>query len=64
MAEILALRQQLDILNRIAKWPSLRFQDRLFWVILARFWQSWRSALLIVKPETVINLHRQGFRLY
>jgi len=64
MAEILALRQQLAILNRTAKRPSLRFQDRLFWIVLARFWKSWRSALLIVKPETVIKWHRQGFRLY
>jgi hypothetical protein len=64
MAEILALRQQLAILNRAAKRPSLRFQDRLFWVTLAKCWQDWRSALLIVKPETVIKWHRQGFRLY
>jgi hypothetical protein len=27
-------------------------------------WDDWRSALLIVKPETVIAWHRQGFRLY
>ena len=64
MAEILALRQQLAILNRTAKRPSLRFRDRLFWVTLARFWLDWRSALLIVKPETVIKWHRQEFRLY
>src|SRR5215468_8648445 len=64
MAEVLALRQQLAILNRTAKRPSLRFQDRLFWIALARFWRNWRSALLIVKPETVIKWHRQGFRLY
>ena len=31
MAEILALRQQLAILNRTANRPSLRFQDRLLW---------------------------------
>jgi hypothetical protein len=48
MAEILALRQQLAILNRTAKRPTLRFQDRLFWIILAGFWRDWRSALLIV----------------
>jgi hypothetical protein len=64
MAEILALRQQLAILNRTTKRPSLRFRDRLFWIALAKFWQSWRSPLLIVKPETVIKWHRQGFRLY
>jgi hypothetical protein len=41
-AEILALRQQLAILNRTTKRPSLRFRDRLFWIALARLWQSWR----------------------
>jgi putative transposase len=64
MAEVLALRQQLAILNRTAKRPSLRFQDRLFWVSLARLWQDWRSALPIVKPETVIKWDCQGFRRY
>lgn len=64
MAEILALRQQLAILNRTTKRPSLRFRDRLFWIALASFWQSWRSALLIVKPETAIKWRRQCFRLY
>jgi putative transposase len=31
---------------------------------LSQFWSGWRSALLIVKPETVIGWHRQGFRWY
>src|SRR5215475_11587406 len=61
IAEVLALRQQLAILNRTAKRPSLRFQDRLFWIALAKIWQGWRSALLIVKPETVINGIAKGF---
>jgi putative transposase len=64
MVEILALRQQLAILNRTTKRPSLRFQDRLFWATLLRFWRDWRSAPLIVKLEAVIKWHRQGFRLY
>jgi putative transposase len=40
------------------------FFYRLFWVWLSRLWTDWRSALLIVKPETVIAWHRKGFRLY
>jgi transposase InsO family protein len=27
-------------------------------------WSGWRSALLIVQPDTVVRWHRQGFRLY
>jgi len=38
--------------------------DRLLWVGLSRVWKNWRSALFVVKPETVIGWHRQGFRLY
>jgi putative transposase len=63
-AEILAVRQQLAVLNRSVKRPQLRRQDRFFWVMLSRLWKNWREALIIVKPETVIKWHRQGFRLY
>jgi len=62
--EILALRHQLAVLERRKKRVRLKAADRLLWVILARFWKQWRSALVIVKPETVIAWHRKGFRLY
>src|SRR5262249_53636547 len=62
--EILALRQQLIVLNRSVKRPQLRDRDRFFWAMLSKLWKDWREVLIIVKPETVIKLHRQGFRLY
>ena len=31
---------------------------------LSRVWRDWRSALVIVKPETVVAWHRRGFRLF
>ncbi len=62
--EILVLRQQLLVLNRTVKRPNLRPRDRLFWVCLSRLWKDWRDALIIVKPDTVIKWHREGFRLY
>jgi len=62
--ENLALRQQLAIYNQSIKRPKLRPRDRVFWVWLSRIWYDWNSALVIVKPETVIRWHRQGFRLY
>src|SRR5271167_423666 len=34
------------------------------WVCLSRLWRDWRSALAIVKPETVVVWHRAGFRLF
>lgn len=63
-AEITALRRQLAILQRSANRPKLRRRDPVFWVRLSRVWASWRSVLLIVKPEAVIRWHRQGFKLY
>jgi hypothetical protein len=62
--ENLALRQQLAILKRSAKRPRLRSRERLFWVLLSRFWSNWQEFLIIVKPETVIRWHRKGFKLF
>jgi hypothetical protein len=63
-AEVLVLRQQLAVLQRSVKRPRLRRRDRFFWVKLSRLWKNWRDALIIVKPETVVKWHREGFRLY
>ena len=63
-AEILALRHQLGVLQRPVRRPRLRQRDRIFWVWLSKIWPGWRSSLLIVKPETVLRWHRDGFRLY
>jgi transposase InsO family protein len=58
------LRQQLIILSRTTKRPALTAQDRGLLVLLASRLRSWASALVIVKPETVLGWHRQGFRLF
>ena len=63
-AENLALRQQINVLQRSVKRPKLRKRDRIFWVWLSKLWPNWRSVLAIVEPSTVIRWHRQGFRLY
>jgi putative transposase len=63
--ENLALRQQLAVLRRSApKRLKLTPADRIFWVGLRRVWADWKSALIIVKAETVIAWHRKGFRLF
>ena len=62
--ENLALRQRLAILRRRVVRPRLRHAERAFWVSLARVWDRWRSALIIVRPETVLRWHRQGFRYF
>jgi hypothetical protein len=56
--EILALRHQLQVVERSRRRPvRLTRCERTLWVWF--FWFSrlrWRSALVIVKPETVISL--------
>jgi hypothetical protein len=64
LAENLALRQQLAVLQRSTPRPKLACRDRIFWVWVSRVWTGWRSALVIVQPDTVVGWHRQGFSLY
>src|SRR5882672_10953793 len=58
--EILALRHQLQVLQRSRpRRLHLAKADRWFWAWLSASWSGWRTALVIVKPETVI-LHQTG----
>ncbi len=64
-AENLILRQQVIILSR--KSPSrvrLRNIDQLIFVWLYRCFPAILNAITVVKPETVIQWHRRGFRAY
>jgi hypothetical protein len=62
--ENLALRQQLALLRRRSKRPQFGRLDRLLWVWLSNHWAGWREALHLVRPESVIRWHRQGFRVF
>lgn len=62
--EKLALRHQLDVMQRNTKRPRLTNRDRTLWVILSQFWPDWRKSLMVVQPDTVIHWHRKGFKLY
>ena len=60
--ENLALRQQLAVYRRMVTRPKLRPTDRLFWVWVARVWTGWRTALVIVAPDSVLRWQRRRFR--
>jgi transposase InsO family protein len=62
--ENLALRQQLAMCRRTRRKPSIRWSDRMFWVGLRLTWPGWKSALVILRPATVIAWHRRGFACY
>jgi hypothetical protein len=65
-AEIFAFRHQLLVRQRSNNGHHGRWRatDRQLWDWLSRLWADWRSALIFVKPQTVIGCHRQGFLLY
>ena len=63
--EILALRHQLQVMRRTRpRRLRLATMDPWLWVVLSRLWTEWQTALVIVKPETVIVWHKRGFRLW
>jgi putative transposase len=62
--ENLALRQQLAVWKAREPRPRLTGMDRIFWILLSRLWTSWRHSLQVVRPETVVAWHRQGFKRY
>ena len=64
-AEILILRQQINVLRRRApKRPHLNNTDRFLFVWLYHWFPSVLGAVAIVRPETIIRWHRAGFRAY
>ena len=64
VAENLFLRKQLALcLERQVKPRRAKVPTRLTLVLLSRLF-AWREALTIVKPDTLIRWHRQGFRLF
>jgi putative transposase len=64
VAENALLRQQLIILRRQVKRPACTKTDRMLLVLLARAARSWKQALFIVQPDTLLGWHRQAFRWF
>ena len=61
--EVTILRHQLNIYKR-HNTPKLKNQDRMILIALSRIWNDWKSVLVIVKPETVLQWRRKGFKMY
>jgi len=60
--ENMLLRRQLIVLKRQVKRPALTWRDRTLFVLLASKLRTWKQALLIVQPETLLRWHRDLFR--
>jgi hypothetical protein len=62
LLEAIALRHQIAVLERSrTRRPCFRRIDRLFWILLSRWWPQWRARLLIVQPETILRWRRSGW---
>src|SRR5258708_3821609 len=63
--KLVALQHQLAVLRRQRPGRSqLSSLDRLLWVLLYRIWPQVIDAMVLVKPATVVEWHRKGFRFY
>src|SRR5213596_1547440 len=64
-AENSALGHQLIVLQRsVSGRVQLTNGDRLFLVMLYRWFPSIPQAITIIRPETLVRWHRAGFRRY
>jgi transposase InsO family protein len=64
LLEIALLRRQLLVPGRAAKRLRRTAADRGLLIILAGRLRTWADAPVIVRPETVLRRHRQGFRRF
>ncbi|MHB9037570.1 MAG: helix-turn-helix domain-containing protein [Armatimonadota bacterium] len=67
--ENLALRSQLarfdhQVTSGKRKQPKATPAFRQLWVILSHCCPSWKSVLVVFKPDTIIRWHDRAFRLY
>ena len=63
--KLIALQHQLAVLRRQRPGrPQLSSLDRLLWVWLYQIWPQVIDTMVLVKPATLVEWHRKGFRLY
>ena len=58
------LRQQLIVLNRQVKRPALKPRERVLLVMLTSKLLSWKQALNIVQPDTLLRWHRDLYHWF
>jgi hypothetical protein len=55
-------QHKLIVLQRHVKRPALTWRDRVLLVLMARRLPTWKTALMIVQPDTLLRWHRDLFR--
>jgi putative transposase len=64
VAENLFLRKQLAFYQEREVRPRRLTNAARLWLVLWSRFFDWKSALVVVKPETLIGWHRKAFRLF
>jgi hypothetical protein len=49
-------------MKRATRRTHLQARDRLFWIALRRLWRNWRTAVVLMRPDTVVSWHRDWLR--
>ena len=52
------------VLQRNSKRPQFKDTDRLFWVLYSRAADRWQKVLLIARPRTILDWHKNRFKKY
>jgi hypothetical protein len=58
------IRHPINVLRRGTKRPKLGLTDRLKLLLGSSLLLTWRRAIAVVQPDTVLRWHRAGFRLF
>ncbi len=64
VSKLILQDQQLYLYKRYNKKPEVKIIDRLTFVLFSKFLDGWKKYIHIVKPKTVAEWHRAGFRNY
>src|SRR5947209_18636745 len=63
--KLIALQHQLTVLRRQRPGrPQFSSLGLLLWVLLYWIWPQFIDAMILLKPATVVQWHRKGFRLH
>jgi len=57
-------QQQIKVYKTEFPRPRFKPHEKIYWIMMRKLCQNWKSSLHIVRPETVIRWHRNRFRIF
>src|ERR1017187_408932 len=62
--EVIFVTKQIEILQRTTPKIKTKITDRIFFIVMMNLFSNWKDRIFIVKPDTLIRWHRNGFRIF